>query len=85
MADAGVLRLFNFLEWVREMIELKASGGFRSGEPSAFNDRVFANEMNKAIGETAKYYELTLFKEAVRTGFYEFQVLYTMLLESDEM
>uniref|UniRef100_A0A914W357 leucine--tRNA ligase n=1 Tax=Plectus sambesii TaxID=2011161 RepID=A0A914W357_9BILA len=74
MADAGVLRLYNFLEWVGEMLELKEKGAFRSGEPTTFNDRVFINEMNKAIGETAKYYELTLFKEAIRTGFYEFQI-----------
>ena len=77
MADAGVLRLYNFLEWVGEMLELKEKGAFRSGEPTTFNDRVFINEMNKAIGETAKYYELTLFKEAIRTGFYEFQVCST--------
>lgn len=32
------------------------------------------SEINKAILETQHFYEKMLFKEAMRTGFYEFQV-----------
>lgn len=39
MADAGILRLYNFIEWVQEVLNTKDS--FRTGEPSTFNDKVF--------------------------------------------
>lgn len=40
MADAGVLRLFSFLEWVKEMIATK-DDQFRSEDCFTFNDNVF--------------------------------------------
>lgn len=39
MADAGILRLFTFIEWVKEV--LATQGSFRKGEPKTFNDKVF--------------------------------------------
>lgn len=39
MADAGILRLFTFIEWVNEVLATESS--FRKGEPTTFNDRVF--------------------------------------------
>lgn len=39
MADAGILRLYNFIEWVKEVLALKDT--FRRGKPSTFNDKVF--------------------------------------------
>ena len=39
MADAGILRLYNFIEWVKEVLSLKDT--FRQGKPSTFNDKVF--------------------------------------------
>ena len=36
--------------------------------------QVFANEMNHAIQTTAGHYEATLFKEALKSGFFEYQV-----------
>ncbi|CAI4231157.1 unnamed protein product [Auanema sp. JU1783] len=74
MADAAVLRLFNLIEWVKEMNELRVAGSFRKGAFN-FNDKVFANEMNKAIQLTADNYEKTLFKEALKSGFFEYQTL----------
>lgn len=40
MADAGILRLYTWVEWVKEMIANRDS--LRSGPASTFNDRVFA-------------------------------------------
>ncbi len=77
MADAGVLRLYNFLEWIREMVELKKCGGLRRGKVTSVVDRVFENEMNKKIKETEENYEKMLYKEAIRTGFFEYQVRQT--------
>lgn len=74
MADAAVLRLYNLLIWVKEMMELRARNGLRTGSARTFADRVFINEMNRAIAQTADNYEKTLFKEALKTGFFEYQV-----------
>ncbi|VDN53772.1 unnamed protein product [Dracunculus medinensis] len=73
MADAAVLRLYNLLIWVKEMMELRARNGLRTGSARTFADRVFINEMNRAIAQTADNYEKTLFKEALKTGFFEYQ------------
>ncbi|XP_031558040.1 leucine--tRNA ligase, cytoplasmic-like [Actinia tenebrosa] len=39
MADAGILRLYTFHEWIKEILEAKDS--LRTGDASSFNDRVF--------------------------------------------
>lgn len=71
MADAGVLRLYSYLEWVKETLQKKDA--LRSGPKNLFQDQVFESEMNKKIEETNSYYEKMLYKEALRTGFFEFQ------------
>ncbi|XP_059273823.1 leucine--tRNA ligase, cytoplasmic [Mustela nigripes] len=71
MADAGILRLYTWLEWVKEMLANWDS--LRSGPASTFNDRVFASEMNAGIIKTDQNYEKMMFKEALKTGFFEFQ------------
>ncbi|CAL1280646.1 unnamed protein product [Larinioides sclopetarius] len=70
MADAGVLRLYSFLEWVKEMIATKDQ--LRSGKET-YNDKVFANEINHLILESERNYEEMLYKEALRTAFFELQ------------
>lgn len=40
MADAGILRLYTWVEWVKEMLANKDS--LRNGPANTFNDRVFA-------------------------------------------
>ncbi|XP_048511037.1 leucine--tRNA ligase, cytoplasmic isoform X2 [Athalia rosae] len=70
-ADAGILKLYTFIEWVKEVIASKDT--FRKGEPNTFNDRVFQSEMNLKIRETKENYHKMLYKEALRTGFYELQ------------
>ncbi|XP_004854402.1 leucine--tRNA ligase, cytoplasmic isoform X2 [Heterocephalus glaber] len=71
MADAGILRLYTWVEWVKEMVANWNS--LRSGPASTFNDRVFASEMNAGIIKTDQNYEKMMFKEALKTGFFEFQ------------
>ncbi|XP_046624335.1 leucine--tRNA ligase, cytoplasmic [Neodiprion virginianus] len=70
-ADAGILRLYTYIEWIKEIMVSKNT--FRKGEPNTFNDRVFQSEMNMKILETKENYHKMLYKEALRTGFYEFQ------------
>ena len=45
MADAGILRLYTFIEWVKEVIESSEkkirSQTFREGPSSTFHDEVF--------------------------------------------
>ncbi|XP_060530694.1 leucine--tRNA ligase, cytoplasmic [Cylas formicarius] len=69
-ADAGILRLYNFLEWVKQVMDSK--GSLRTGVHT-FNDQVFESEINLKIKETKQFYEKMLFKEALRTGFFELQ------------
>lgn len=40
MADAGILRLYSYLDWVKEMMEIKDT--LRTGPPNTFCDQVFA-------------------------------------------
>ncbi|EPQ20089.1 Leucyl-tRNA synthetase, cytoplasmic [Myotis brandtii] len=71
MADAGILRLYTWVEWVKEMVANWDS--LRSGPASTFNDKVFASEMNAGIIKTDQNYEKMMFKEALKTGFFELQ------------
>ena len=71
MAEAGLLRLYTFLEWVREMLATKAT--LRTG-PFTFNDKAFEGMINLGIEQAQQYYDEMKYKEALRAGFFEFQV-----------
>ncbi|KAK7143985.1 hypothetical protein R3I93_014980 [Phoxinus phoxinus] len=71
MADAGILRLFTWVEWVKEMIANQ--NNLRTGPADTFNDRVFVSEMNSSIIKTDQHYERMMYKEALKSGFFEFQ------------
>lgn len=71
MADAGILRLFTWVEWVKEMIANQDN--LRTGPADTFNDRVFISEMNSGIIKTDQHYERMMYKEALKSGFFEFQ------------
>lgn len=73
MADAGILRLYAWLEWVKEVISSQEL--LRSGPADSFHDRVFASEMNAAIVKTEQHYERMMYKEALKSGFFEFQAV----------
>ncbi|CAG0882174.1 unnamed protein product [Darwinula stevensoni] len=70
-AETGILRLFTFIEWVKEILASKDS--LRVGDHLTFHDKVFQSEMNLKIRETEQFYDQMLFKEALRTGFFELQ------------
>ncbi|XP_045894902.1 leucine--tRNA ligase, cytoplasmic isoform X1 [Micropterus dolomieu] len=71
MADAGILRLYTWVEWVKEMIANQ--NNLRTGPADTFNDRVFASEMNTGILKTEQHYDRMMYKEALKSGFFEFQ------------
>lgn len=71
VAESGVLRLHAWVEWARDV--LQSPHGQRLGPASTFNDRVFISEMNAGVHKTEKLYEKMMFKEALKTGFFEFQ------------
>ncbi|KAI4462763.1 leucyl-trna synthetase [Holotrichia oblita] len=71
VADAGILRLYTFIEWVKEILSTKDS--LRSGPADTFNDRVFQSEIYLKIKEADEAYNKMLFKDALRTGFFELQ------------
>ncbi|XP_061658877.1 leucine--tRNA ligase, cytoplasmic [Syngnathoides biaculeatus] len=71
MADAGILRLYTWLEWVKEMIANQTN--LRSGPAGTFNDRVFSSEMHSGILKTEQHYDRMMYKEALKCGFFEFQ------------
>jgi len=70
-ADNAVLRLHSQLQWIKETLSMKDT--FRSGPIEIFADRVFQSELNNAIIETDKNYCKMLYREALKTGFYDLQ------------
>ncbi|KAF5284997.1 hypothetical protein FQR65_LT02309 [Abscondita terminalis] len=72
-ADAGILRLYTFIEWVKEVLSTISS--LRVGPANTFHDRVFESEINLKIKETDEFYHRMLFKEALRSGFFELQAV----------
>ncbi|KAH7976595.1 leucine--tRNA ligase, cytoplasmic [Rhipicephalus sanguineus] len=71
MADAGILRLYTFLEWVKEMLASLPS--LRTGPTDSYVDRAFEADMSHGVLTTKEHYDQMMFKEALRTGFFEFQ------------
>ena len=72
VADAGILRLFTFVEWVKEMLK-EDEAQLRGSEENTFHDKVFDAEMNQLMRQTETNFEKMLFREGLRTGFFEMQ------------
>ncbi|XP_058097646.1 leucine--tRNA ligase, cytoplasmic-like [Magnolia sinica] len=70
-ANAAILRLTKEIAWMQEI--LAAESSLRTGPPSTYADRVFANEINIAVMMTEKHYTDFMFREALKTGFYDLQ------------
>ncbi|KAJ4723658.1 leucine--tRNA ligase, cytoplasmic-like [Melia azedarach] len=70
-ANTGILRLTKEIAWMEEVLAAKSS--LRSGPPSTYADRVFENEINIAVKMTEQHYENYVFREALKTGFYDLQ------------
>jgi leucyl-tRNA synthetase len=73
MADAGILRLYTLLEWTKEILSMKPSMRNDDRDKWTYQDLIFNNEMNKAIQLTHNNYRDTLYREAIKTGFYDLQ------------
>lgn len=84
-ADAGVLKLYNFLSWVKTIYDNDEKMHYREEWPYTFHDKVFESEMNLKIRETGENYSKMLYKEALKTGFYEFQAAKDKYLQLSEM
>jgi leucyl-tRNA synthetase len=69
-ANAAILRLYTLLEWFEE--HLKSNSELRTGEFS-FHDKVFETEMNNLIIRANEAYASTLYRDALKYGFYELQ------------
>uniref|UniRef100_A0A0D9ZW50 leucine--tRNA ligase n=1 Tax=Oryza glumipatula TaxID=40148 RepID=A0A0D9ZW50_9ORYZ len=72
-ANSAVLRLTKEISWMKEVFDDKSS--FRLGPPSTYADHVFANEINFAIKDTEKNYDASMFRDALKTGFYDLQAV----------
>jgi leucyl-tRNA synthetase len=71
-ANAAILRLTKEIAWMEEVVAVESS--LRAGPPSAYADHVFANEMNIAVKETEKSYNAFMFRDALKSGFYDLQL-----------
>ncbi|KAL2650092.1 hypothetical protein R1flu_018220 [Riccia fluitans] len=70
-ANSAILRLTKEITWMEEEI-LPAEQTLRTG-PHTFADNVFDNEINIAIALTERNYNSMMFRDALKTGFYDFQ------------
>jgi leucyl-tRNA synthetase len=57
---------------MEETLDALSKGQLRSGPPT-FADRVFANELDVAATETERHYEQLMFREALKSGWYDLQ------------
>lgn len=55
------------------MIGLKDTLRNDPSENFTYHDQIFENEMNRLIKLTDENYEAMMFREAVKSGFYDFQ------------
>lgn len=70
-ANSAILRLTKEIAWMEQVIGAELA--LRSGPTTSFADRVFENEINIAIQETQKNYNNYMFRDALKTGFYDLQ------------
>eukprot|EP00252_Welwitschia_mirabilis_P016916 TRINITY_DN37672_c0_g1_i1.p1 TRINITY_DN37672_c0_g1~~TRINITY_DN37672_c0_g1_i1.p1 ORF type:complete len:1138 (+),score=208.54 TRINITY_DN37672_c0_g1_i1:127-3540(+) len=71
-ANAAILRLTKEIAWMEEEV-LARESSLRHGPPTTFADRVFANEINIAVSVTEGNYKSMMFREALKTGFFDLQ------------
>ncbi|GJM94152.1 hypothetical protein PR202_ga10770 [Eleusine coracana subsp. coracana] len=71
-ANSAIMRLTKEISWMEDVIHDGSS--LRAGPCNTFTDRVFANEINIAIKETEKSYNAFMFRDALKSGFYDLQL-----------
>ncbi|XP_022964708.1 leucine--tRNA ligase, cytoplasmic-like [Cucurbita moschata] len=72
-ANAAILRLTKEIAWMEDILQADSASFLRTGPPSTYADRVFENEINIAVRTTEKNYKDYMFREALKTGFYDLQ------------
>ncbi|XP_042478314.1 leucine--tRNA ligase, cytoplasmic [Macadamia integrifolia] len=70
-ANAAILRLTKEISWMEEVMAAESS--MRTGPPSTYADRVLDNEIKFAVQMTEQHYNDYMFREALKTGFYDLQ------------
>ena len=71
-AENGLLKLYAFIEWCNEIVDNIDT--YRTDEELIlFEDLVFKNLMDDLIIKTDTNYTNLMFKEALKTGFFEYQ------------
>ncbi|KAL0910696.1 hypothetical protein M5K25_018777 [Dendrobium thyrsiflorum] len=70
-ANAAILRLTKEISWIEEV--LAADSSLRAGPPSTYADHAFDNEINIAVHLTEQNYNDYMFRNALKTGFYDLQ------------
>lgn len=72
-ANMAILRLYTQIEWAEEVLyETTLRDG--AEDQWQWHDRVFASELNNAIAKTHAHYEAMMYREALKTGFFELQL-----------
>ncbi|KAF2348893.1 Leucyl-tRNA synthetase class Ia archaeal/eukaryotic cytosolic [Trinorchestia longiramus] len=74
VADSAVLRLWTFVELVKEL--LAEMPKMRTDESLNVSDKMFLAEMDLKIRESDENYSGLLFKEALRTSYFEYSNLF---------
>ena len=72
-ADAGVLRLYTWLEYVKDL-KAKEESLLSDRTELTFNDRAFENDMNAKVQSTDAFYDRMMYKDALKSGFFELQL-----------
>ncbi|KAG9013714.1 cytosolic leucyl tRNA synthetase [Tulasnella sp. JGI-2019a] len=74
-ANAAILRLHTLIDWCEETVDGTSRSNLRAEDSpkDSYHDRVFEQEINQLINQTKTAYTDTMYKEALRTGFYEMQ------------
>ncbi|KAI3968077.1 hypothetical protein MKX01_015597 [Papaver californicum] len=70
-STSAIMRLTKEISWTEEILESESS--LRPGPPSTYADKVFYNEINIAVTETEKNFNEYMFRDALKTGFYDLQ------------
>jgi len=68
-ADEAVLKIYNYVEWVKEVLEMK----LRTGDKDSFADRVFEHKMKNCVNQAKKAYMSMRFKDALEYSWFIFQ------------
>uniref|UniRef100_A0A6A7FPE5 leucine--tRNA ligase n=2 Tax=Hirondellea gigas TaxID=1518452 RepID=A0A6A7FPE5_9CRUS len=79
VADSAVLRLWTFLELVKEL--LAEADKMRTGTTYSVNDKMFSAEMDLKIQQSDENYNDMVFKEALRTCYFEYSNLFNQYRE----